>query len=264
MSEAQQLLDELPGWAGATVSELDGGLTNRTWLVEKGSRKAVLKIDEKPRSAPYNTRPAEAHLQSIAANHGLANSVLYFDDRAIMSEYLRGYVWEMASFELEDNIERLASLLRRLHALPLTGRSFDSQVAAGRYAERIETSDTALVEHCKRVIDRFRLPHNLCCCHNDLVAANIIEAQGLKFLDWEYACDNDPMFDLATVVEHHVLDEAIAFRLLDAYFDGDGKRWRSKLVEQQELYRALCWLWLASRPERNQADLDAIAARMNG
>jgi thiamine kinase len=264
MSDPQQLLDELPGWQGAIVSGLDGGLTNRTWLVEKGTKKAVLKIDKELRSAPYNTRPAEARLQSIAADRGLANSVLYFDDRAIMTEYASGDVWEVASFELDGNIERLASLLKRLHALPLTGRSFDSKVAAGRYAARIETAETAQVAHCKRVIDRFRLPHNLCCCHNDLVAANIIEAQGLKFLDWEYACDNDPMFDLATVVEHHELDEAVAFRLLDAYFDGDGKRWRGKLVEQQELYRALCWLWLASRPECNQADLDAIAARMSG
>lgn len=264
MNDAQQLLDELPGWAGAVVSELDGGLTNRAWLVEKGNKKAVLKIDKELRSVPYNTRSAEARLQSIAADRGLASRVLYFDDHAIMTEYASGYVWEEASFELDGNIERLASLLKRLHALPLTGRSFDSKVAAGRYAARIESADKGQVAHCKRVIDRFRLPHNLCCCHNDLVAANIIEAQGLKFLDWEYACDNDPLFDLATVVEHHALDKAIAFRLLDAYFDGDGKRWRGKLVEQQELYRALCWLWLASRPGFEQADLDAIAARMSG
>lgn len=264
MIDAQQLLDELPGWAGAVVSELEGGLTNRTWLVDKGNKKAVLKIDKELRSVPYNTRSAEARLQSLAADSGLANSVLYFDDRTIMTEYVSGHVWEGSSFEQDGNIERLAAQLQRLHTLPLTGRSFDSKVAAGRYVAGIETAETDLVAHCMQVIDRFRLPHNLCCCHNDLVAANIIDAERLVFLDWEYACDNDPMFDLATIVEHHALDEAIAFRLLDAYFGGDGKRWRGKLVEQQELYRALCWLWLAHRPGSNQVDLDAIAARMSG
>lgn len=262
--EPQQLLDGLPGWEGAAVSEMDGGLTNRTWLIDNDSDKAVLKIDRDIRSVPYNSRQAEARLQSIAADRGLASRVLYFDDRAIMTEFVCGRVWDEASFEQDGNIERLASRLKRLHALPLTGRSFDSKIAAGRYVATIKTADSDLVAHCMQVIDRFRLPHNLCCCHNDLVAANILDAEALTFLDWEYACDNDPMFDLATIVEHHTLDETVAFRLLDVYFDGDGKRWRGKLAEQQELYRALCWLWLAHRPGPNQRDLDAITARMNG
>lgn len=260
--EPQELLAEVPGWDGAAVSELHGGLTNRTWLVEKSGNKAVLKIDEEPRSAPYNSRPDEARIQAIAANSGLANRVLYFDDQAIMTEYASGSVWQASCFEREGNIERIAAVLRRLHALPLTGRSFDSKVAAGRYLEQINNADGDLVAHCTEVIDRMRLPHNLCCCHNDLVAANVIAAPALKFLDWEYACDNDPFFDLATIVEHHELTEDIAFRLLDAYFDGDGKRWREKLLEQQVLYRALCWLWLASRPDGSQAELNSLAARI--
>lgn len=258
------LLGEVPGWDGAAISELSGGLTNRTWLVEKDGNKAVLKIDEKLRSAPFNTRPVEASIQSIAAERGLANRVLFFDDQAIMTEYASGSVWEAACFERDGNIEQVAGVLKRLHALPLTGRAFDSSVAARRYVANIENADADLVTHCTRVIDRLRLPHNLCCCHNDLVAANVIAAPGLKFLDWEYACDNDPFFDLATIVEHHELDEVIAFRLLDAYFDGDGKRWRGKLLEQQELYKALCWLWLASRPASTQEELDAVAARIRG
>ena len=133
MSDPQQLLDKLPGWEGAHIGKLDGGLTNRTWLVEKDGNKAVLKIDKEPRSEPYNKRPAEARLQSIAADSGLANSVLYFDDREIMTEYVSGHVWEVSSFEQDGNIERLVSQLQRLHTLPLTGRSFDSKIAAGRY-----------------------------------------------------------------------------------------------------------------------------------
>lgn len=262
--QPRDVLVKVPGWDGAAVSELGGGLTNHTWLVENRGNKAVLKIDEELRSEPYNTRRAEARIQSIAAERGLASRVLYFDDQAIMTEYARGSVWEAESFERDGNIERVAGALKRLHALPLTGRSFDSRVAAGRYVARITGADADLVAHCTRVIDRLCLPHNLCCCHNDLVAANVIAAPELKFLDWEYACDNDPIFDLATIVEHHGLDELIAFHLLDVYFDGDGKRWRSKLIEQQELYKALCWLWLASRPGSKQGDLDAVAARISG
>jgi thiamine kinase-like enzyme len=86
-------------------------------------------------------------------------------------------------------------------------------------------------------------PMNLCCCHNDLVAENIIAMPGIRFLDWEYACDNDPLFDLAVVVAHHELSERQVQVLLDAYFDGDGEPWRRQLGVQMRLYNALNWLW---------------------
>ena len=258
----ERVLAEVAGWEGATATELGGGLTNQTWLVEKDGRRAVLKLDDTLRGAPYNSRPAEASIQSIAAGAGLANKVLYYDEQALLTDYVEGTVWEPACLERDDNIELVAGTLRRLHALPLAGRSFDSIVAARRYVARIENSNTELVAHCSRVIETMRQPHNPCCCHNDLVAANIITAPAVMFLDWEYACDNDPFFDLATIVEHHELSEDIAFRLLDAYFDGDGSRWRRKLLEQQELYLALCWLWLASRPDSSPEELDSVARRL--
>ena len=90
-------------------------------------------------------------------------------------------------------------------------------------------------------------PFNLCLCHNDLVVSNIINTPDTRFLDWEYACDNDPFFDLATVVAHHQLDDAQRDRLLDAYFDGDGARWRGQLARQAEVYDALLYLWQAAR-----------------
>ena len=258
----ESILCEIPGWDGASVTELKGGLNNQTWLAEIDGRKAVLKVDEQLRSEPFNSRPAEASIQSIAANHGLAGAVLYVDQQVLLTDFVEGEVWKPHHLERDGNIELVATTLRRLHALPLTGRSFDSTLAARRYVATIDNRDTALVTHCARVIERMRLPHNLCCCHNDLVAENIITAPGMMFLDWEYACDNDPLFDLATVVEHHDLGEEAAFRLLDAYFDGDGSRWRPGLREQQDLYLALYWLWLACRPGSTQDALDAVGARI--
>ena len=260
----EDVLAGIEGWQCAAVTELSEGLTNRTWLVERDGNKAVLKIDESLRAAPYNSRLAEAGIQTIAANNGLANAVLYVDDLTLLTEYVEGVVWDPGSLERDENIELVAGSLRRLHSLPLTGRSFDSTIAAQRYVAKIENADSALVEHCMQVLQTMRLPHNLCCCHNDLVAENIVAAPDVIFLDWEYACDNDPFFDLATIVEHHRLPDEISARLLDAYFDGDGSRWWPKLVEQRELYLALYWLWLASRPDGPDDKLSRIGARIRG
>lgn len=256
------LLAGLPGWRGATFEELPGGLTNRTLRVEKDGRRAVLKIDPEPRKPPFNSRQDEARIQDEAAALGRANRVLQVANTVLLSEWADGEVWTRAHFDDDKNLARLGRALREIHGLPLTGRTFDPQAAARQYAAQLDGSGLDDARPHLALIESMGRPVNLCCCHNDLVAENIISTPGIRFLDWEYACDNDPFFDLATIVEHHELDEGIAFRLLDAYFDGDGRRWRPKLLEQQSLYLALYWLWLASRPGSSREDLEAVAERI--
>ena len=36
-------------------------------------------------------------------------------------------------------------------------------------------------------------------------------------------------------------------RLLNAYFDGDGARWKTQLERMTEFYDALYWLWAEAR-----------------
>ena len=243
----ESVLARLPGWEDATVAELAGGLSNHTWLVEAGAGKAVLKIDEQPRLAPFNSRRAEAQIQARAAAEGLANRVLYASDTVYMTEYLEGEVWSRADLDDEENLGRLARALRRLHSLPLTGRVFDARQAARQYAQTIRGAESELFSRCMRIVDEMPAPQHLCCCHNDLVAGNIIATPEIRFLDWEYACDNDPFFDLATVAAHHKLAADQRMSLLDAYFDGRGGQWRDQLDRQAALYEALLYLWERAR-----------------
>jgi len=242
------VLSGMPGWETASVRDLDGGLTNRTWLVEAQGRKAVLKIDDAPRSAPYNSRQSEARIQASAAALGLASPVLVATDTVYMTEYVEGAVWTREDLDNDGNLLRLARSLRRMHSLPLTGRTFDAKAAARGYAKNIENADEDLLRRNLRIVDAMPAPHNPCLCHNDLVAGNIIATPGIRFLDWEYACDNDPFFDLATLVAHHELSAERRRCLLDAYFDGDGAGWSERLAMHERFYAAILWLWRESRP----------------
>ena len=241
------VLEQIPGWEGAEFSEISGGLSNRAWLIEVGGRKAVLKIDEHPRSLPFSTRLAEAHVQTQAAKAGLAGAVLFASDTVYLTEYVEGTVWSDASLDDKENLGQLAAALRELHTLPLTGRTFDAVGAARDYASRISDADPDKVRACLQSIEAVPLPQELRCCHNDLVAANIIATPDVRFLDWEYACDNDPLFDLATIVGHHNLSPARADDLLNAYFNGNGNDWREPLERHVDRYKALLWLWETSR-----------------
>lgn len=258
----QQALARIPGWEGASCSELSGGLTNRTWLVCKGGREAVLKVDSTPRVAPFNERLAEQRIQTTAAEACLANRVLYADERTYLTEFVEGEVWVENDFRIESNLEKLANLLRRLHSLPLSGRHFDAVDAGKSYVAGIDVRNSDTAQRCVGIVQKLHAPHNLCCCHNDLVAGNIVAVPQLRLLDWEYACDNDPLFDLAIVVAHHELSERTADLFLDQYFDGDGTRWRAKLRQQMTLYNALVWLWYASRPNPDPQQLMVFESRL--
>jgi len=241
------VLSGLPDWADASFERLECGQTLNSWIIDAGDRKAVLKIDDAPRQAPFNTRQAEAQIQTTAAKRGLANRVFHVTDTVLITEYVDGVIWSLDCLEDSANVEQLGIALRRLHSLPLTGRTFDAAGAAREYARRIANRDEEKVRDCLRKIEAGPLPPNLCCCHNDLVVANILNTPETRFLDWEYACDNDPFFDLATIVAHHGLSEAQCTTLLDAYFDGNGARWHEQLARQSDVYAALLYLWEKSR-----------------
>ena len=243
----ESVLSQIPGWEDARWRELEGCITNQPYLVEAGDRRAVLKIDNQPRDAEFNSRIAEAQIQRTASDAGLAGDVLFVSENVLMTEYVEGVVWSLDCLEHEENLESLAGALRRLHALPLTGRTFDMKSAARAYAKVISSSRADKVNECLRKIDAGPRPHNLCCCHNDLVVENIINTPETRFLDWEYACDNDPFFDLATIAAHHKMTPEQSDYLLNAFFEGDGARWREPLRRQADVYDALLWLWEAAR-----------------
>lgn len=248
MSErVRAALRSIPGWQDASLHDLPDGVTNRAFLVRAGKRRAVLKSDESIRVAPFATRADEARIQRLAAEAGLASEVYYADETTLLVEFAEGEVWIPEDLGDDARLMLLASGLRRLHSLPLSGRTFDAVAAARVYRAALHGREAAIAREHVEIIKSSGRPGNLCLCHNDLVAANILSVPELRFIDWEYACDNDPLFDLAIVIEHHGLDEGQADTLLDAYFDGDGLRWRAAMDRQRRLYRSLLWLWSAAR-----------------
>lgn len=237
------VLAGIPGWRGASWRSLDGGTGSRTYLVARRGRRAVLKIDAGPRTAPLNTRAAEARIQARAHEAGLGNRVLYHDATSYLCEYADGNVWQSADFGDARRLQALADALRRLHALPCTGRRFDGIAAARGYASGLTDESARNAGRHLVVIESMPPPETVCFCHNDLVAGNILLLPQVRFIDWEYAADNDPYFDLATIVAEHSLPESLSARFLDAYCGGAGSAERDRLAAYCRYYRALCWLW---------------------
>ena len=120
---------------------------------------------------------------------------------------------------------------------------------ARRYQENLEQQPLLqdFGSRCIAIIEGVDEPVAVTCCHNDVVAANIIAGPRLMLLDWEYACDNDPLFDLASIIAYHSLDQYAATILLTAYSGNASPDLREKLSLQIRLFRAIYGLWLAAR-----------------
>lgn len=255
---AEDALSRVPGFKEhvdrRNITPIAGGLTNRSFLVDSGSERLVLRLDAEQTSAIGLDRHTELQILRNAAEASLAPQVRYAEPEAgiLLYEYLPGAVWTRASLDDDDNLDRAASLLRDVHALPASGVVLDFLAAANRYAT-VVSRNTELRADAALWVDIVRAtpePAAGCCCHNDVIASNIIgdlRDRRLKLLDWEYACDNDPWFDVASLIAYHDLDRRQSDRLLQAYAGGPASEARERLELQLRLYDAIQALWLAAR-----------------
>jgi thiamine kinase-like enzyme len=196
-------------------------------------------------------RSCELAILGRAAEAGLAPHIVFSDiERGILvTEFLTNPVWSSSDLQQAKNLEALADLLRRVHALPACGMNLDLNLSAVRYEEFLRGRHGlhAYATRCVDVISSIPATGHLVCCHNDIVADNIISSQPLKLIDWEYAGDNEPLFDLASIICFHNLDERNSHVLLDAYSGGANAALRERLIDQMRVFDAIQWLWLASR-----------------
>lgn len=78
-----------------------------------------------------------------------------------------------------------------------------------------------------------------CFCHNDLVNENCVSnAEQACFLDWEYAAQHNPWFDLAAIVLYRGFNRKQAKAFLQAYAD-----WQHKVDDRIFLTSQITVLW---------------------
>jgi thiamine kinase-like enzyme len=98
---------------------------------------------------------------------------------------------------------------RRMHAAPLIGKTrtgFDQLHQRARLAREggapLAPDLDALLAQCARAEAAIQAAGpSLAVCHNDSYAANFMinDAGDVRIIDWEYAANNDPCWDLAMI-----------------------------------------------------------------
>lgn len=258
MLTVEDAIARVPGWDPSDVDIIErlDGLTNRSYGVRLDSRSYVLRVDAAHTAAFALDRQREHDIMRAAAAKGLAPEVVFAEQGILVTEYIDGPVWSADEVSETKRLEQLAGLLRRVHELPLSGHRMDAAQVAATYLEAIpgHGKHRSLAEQCVASIEQWGSDGEARLCHNDVIAANIIGDESPMMLDWEYACDNDALFDLACLIEYHHLDDDSADVLLSAYTGSAEPSSRERLADQRRRYDALQFLWFAAREAASVSD----------
>ena len=223
------------------------------YLIDYHGIPSVLRIDKPVAGYLGLDRSAEFHLLTCIQSYDFSPELLYSDPREgiLIYRFFEGKVLTPKDLGTKDTILELGKILGSIHRLHLPDfkTRFVNQI---RHYEK-ELKNGANGSLLKQGIDLFdSLSANeddWVVCHNDLIAANLVQGERLLILDWEYASLNHPYFDLATVLENHALTESQSELFLDAY---SGERQSIDLVQldqwrQLTHYITLFWLMIIKK-----------------
>lgn len=240
-----------------SIEPIKHGLTNRSWLVSTDAARFVVRISDQPAPELQIDRNSEAAVLHVVARAGIGPEVLRTDpERGILVTRYLGATWNEQDAQLPENIDRLAVLLRRLHALdtPASVRVVDLAATVHGYLRTLDErgigsglTSPSLRDCADETALQLGKDSKSCLCHNDVHHLNIVDGATLRLIDWEYAGVGEPLFDLAAMCVYHRYRRSQRERLLSAYAAP------SEAVSWQRLELA-CWLfdyirdlWLAVR-----------------
>jgi thiamine kinase len=228
------------------IEPIKHGLTNRSWLVTTDGDRFVVRISDASAEELQIDRNSEAVVLQLVARTGIGADVLRCDpDRGILVTRYLGATWSQRDAHSNENIDRLAVLLRRLHALdvPSGVRTVDLAATVHGYLRTLDERGIqsgltlpALRDCADETAMRLRKGSTQCLCHNDVHHLNIVDGDSLRLIDWEYAGIGEPLFDLASLCVYHRYGRSQRERLVAAYAAS------SETVSWHRLELA-CWLF---------------------
>lgn len=256
MTDPIEQLRTIPGFSDADATTITierlGGLTNLVYRVNAAGADYLLRIPGKG-TEEYIDRAAEKRDAIAAAEAGVSAQVLHFDASTgvMLAEYIDGVTLDADRFRDEGSVRRSADAFRRLHT---SGRTFVKRFEVfeqiDEYLGLIEKLNAKVPDGYEAVRERASgirevlesKPAVLAPCHCDPLAENFIDTgERVYIVDWEYAGNNDPMWDLGDLSVEAGFDADQDALLLRTYFDGSPP---AEQVGRMAAYKMLCdLLW---------------------
>jgi len=210
------------------ITELSGGLTNRNLKVTTPEGTYVARLSS-PESAMLNINREHEYRNSVAAaTSGAAPEVIAYapDVSVLVVGFIDGWAWGAADVLQPANAARIATACRQLHAGPRFVNDFNMLELQPQYLSIVQERGfrlpdgyldfTGHVQSISAAMAQRPLP--TVPCNNDLLAANFIDdGHRVWVIDYEYAGNNDPFFEIGNVWSEATGSPDDLERLVTAY-----------------------------------------------
>jgi thiamine kinase-like enzyme len=241
-ADALDIIARLPSLARTprVVTELPGGLTNRNYKVTTPDGAFVARLWAPAASAELLAinREHEYRNSVIAAAAGVGAPVVEYrpQDRALVLGFVDGVTYGREDVQDPRNLPRIAAALRALHAAPRFAGDFDMFDVQRRYRDAARRAGAAVPDGYDDLAPAFAAVRAALAvaagptvpCHNDLLAANFIDSgERVHLIDYEYAGNNDPCFELGNIAGESQLSGETLAALVTAYY---GRVSRAKIA----------------------------------
>jgi thiamine kinase-like enzyme len=216
----------------SSIAVISGGITNRNYKLETANGAFMLRIAGERTELLGIDRANEFFSAQLAHTVGVGSEPMAFLERhaAILSRFIPNAL----TLEPETAMARLERIVPRLRAfhdasvlpasvLPVKFNPFETvrnyHSLALEHGVHFPDDLPSLLEQMKQMETALQPHARTCPCHNDLLPANFLD-DGTKIwiIDWEYAGNGNPFFDLGNLAVNLELDEAACEHLLELYF----------------------------------------------
>jgi aminoglycoside phosphotransferase (APT) family kinase protein len=227
-----------------------GASTASTFRVDSGGQRYLLRVEGVP--SPLRN-PHQYVAMRIAAEAGIAPKIRYVDEtaRVAVIDFIAQQPLHTYPGGPRALAQALGALLARVQATPMfphfvnypdiVARLFAHVRRTGLFAAGVLDSHVARLERLREAYDAGLT--SLVSSHNDCIPSNILfDGERLWMIDWESAYRNDPLVDVAIVLNSLVRSEELADVLLRAWL---GRTPDDALRARLEAVRALTRLYYA-------------------
>ena len=210
------------------ISPVEGGITNKNFLVIDGSEKYFVRIgDDIPEHMVFRSNEIQA--SNAASKIGVSPKLLFHDKSIQVFNFINGKTFD--SGDIKNNLEDITKLIKKVHVkIPdhLSGQSVIFWVfyVIKSYKNFLEQNQSTyikiLADLSKKSIklESLASPFDIVFSHNDLLAGNFIKNKDqIWLIDWEYAGFNTPLFDLGGLASNNQFSEKQEKQLLENYFE---------------------------------------------
>jgi thiamine kinase-like enzyme len=266
----QQLVDSVPEWTGEvlTIEPLDGGITNRNFVVSVLNRRYVVRLPGERTELLAINRVHEAEAARRAAELGIGPPIVgeLAGVGTLITEMVGGR--HLESEEFVERIDEVVGLLLRFHNSESIAGRFPIHRVVQWHARDAATHGVnppkvfdRLTEVSQRIESAFATsPMSPVPCHNDLLPSNVLFDGGrVWLLDFEYAGMNNAFFDLGNLSVNCGLTPDADERLLALYWGAvTPSRWaRLQLMKVMSEFRE--GMWAVVQQAISTLDTDFVA-----